>query len=101
MTFDDDQKPISVAEEIALFKECETAIRHYFPLFRIKIIVCGLKCLGNSHIQSMLDAMKSIKENADFVVGFDMVNEEDYNMPISDFLEQILIAREEMGADKL
>lgn len=35
------------------------------------------------------------------VVGFDIVNEEDYNMPISDFLEQILIAREEIGPEKL
>jgi len=87
MTFDDDQNAIPVAEEIAIFKECEEAIRQYFPLFRIKIIVCGLKVLGNEHIQSMLDAMLSIKENSDMVVGFDMVNEEDYNMPIDDFLE--------------
>lgn len=49
----------------------------------------------------MLDAMKSIKENIDMVVGFDLVNEEDYNMPLSDFLEQILITREEMGSDRL
>lgn len=49
----------------------------------------------------MLDAMKSIKHHCDMVVGFDMVNEEDYNMPIADFLEQILIAREEMGEDKM
>lgn len=49
----------------------------------------------------MLDAMKSIKENADMVVGFDLVNEEDYHAPLDEFLEQILTAREEMGKDKL
>ncbi len=33
----------------------------------------------------------------DMVVGFDMVNEEDYNMPINDFLEQMFICKKKLG----
>jgi len=69
----------------------------------MKVIVTGLKFLGNWHIQSMLDAVEHAVNKQDktsgyqLVVGFDMVNEEDYNAPINTFLEQILTTKARMG----
>ena len=70
------------------------------PLFRMKVIVCGLKLAGKSHIQLMLDNIEERKQDAwSMIAGFDMVNEEDYNAPIDEFLEQILTTKERMGDD--
>lgn len=69
----------------------------------MKVIVTGLKCLGNWHVQAMLDAVELAINQQDktsgyqLVVGFDMVNEEDYNAPINSFLEQILSTKARLG----
>lgn len=55
--FDDDGNKIPLAEELAIFKDCEVKMQQRFPLFRIKIICCGLKLFGRDHIQSQLDAI--------------------------------------------
>lgn len=60
----------------------------------MKIVVCGLKIVGRGHIQMQLDACLEAHKYTDMVVGFDMVNEEDFTPPIADFLDQILEARE-------
>jgi len=52
----------------------------------MKIIACGLKVLGKSHIQSQIDACFESKKYTDMVVGFDMVNEEDFTPEIDEFL---------------
>ncbi len=48
--FDDDGNPIPLEEEIQIFKDVEQKLQQRFPLFRIKLIICGLKMLGNWHI---------------------------------------------------
>ena len=48
--FDDDHKMISLEEEIKIFQDVEEKIRQRFPLFRIKLVVCGLKMFGKGHI---------------------------------------------------
>jgi hypothetical protein len=85
MLFDDDG-PLSLDREMLIFQEVYNVIRTQFPLFRIKIIVCGLKIVGKDHIQAMLDAMENAQKleansqtGYQLVCGFDMVNEEDYN----------------------
>jgi hypothetical protein len=51
----------------------------------------------------MLDAVELAINQQDktsgyqLVVGFDMVNEEDYNAPINNFLEQILATKARLG----
>jgi len=95
--FDDDHKPIPLEEEIGYFKQCEHIIRQQFPLFRIKIIVCGLKIVGKTHIQAMLDAYLEADKLTNMISGFDMVNEEEYCDKTDTFLEQILEAKAKMG----
>jgi len=62
------------------------------PLFKIKIIVCGLKIVGRPHVKAMLDAIVECKEDAEMVVGFDLVCEEDWNPKTDTFLDLILAA---------
>jgi len=53
----------------------------------MKIVVCGLKIVGRSHIQAQIDAMHESVKYTKMVVGFDMVNEEDFTPPIDSFLD--------------
>ena len=48
---------------------------------------------GAGHVQSQIDAVIAADRETNLVVGFDMVNEEDYNPKIDDFLEQIMTAK--------
>lgn len=91
--FDDDGNMISLEEELAIFKDCVKKIQLRFPLFRMKLIICGLKMFGAGHVQSQIDAVIAADRETNLVVGFDMVNEEDCNPKIDDFLEQIMTAK--------
>ena len=59
----------------------------------MRLIICGLKLFGRDHIQSQLDAIIAADSETNLISGFDMVNEEDYNAPIDDFLEQIMAVK--------
>jgi hypothetical protein len=51
------------------------------------LIICGLKILGKGHCQQAIDDMReAFKNESKMVVGFDMVNEEDFCPPLKDFL---------------
>jgi hypothetical protein len=79
--FDDDGKTIPLEEELAIFDRCIKVIQERFPLFRMRLIICGLKMFGSGHIQSQLDAIVKATQlvSPELISGFDMVNEEDYN----------------------
>ena len=55
----------------------------------MKLIACGLKVLGKGHVQSQIDAVFESRKYSDMVVGFDMVNEEDFTPKIETFLDQL------------
>lgn len=94
----DEDGPISLEKEVEIFYRVQQVLQVRFPLFKMKIIVCGLKLAGKGHIQLMLDKIEERKQDAwSMIAGFDMVNEEDYNAPIDEFLEQILTTKEKMG----
>lgn len=48
--FDDDGKTISLDEELAIFDRCVNSIQTRYPLFRMRLIICGLKMFGKDHI---------------------------------------------------
>mmetsp|Transcript_23118 Transcript_23118/g.30793 ORF Transcript_23118/g.30793 Transcript_23118/m.30793 type:complete len:150 (-) Transcript_23118:688-1137(-) len=85
--FDDDGNTIPLEEELAIFDTCVKNIQQRYPLFRMRLIICGLKMFGKDHIQSQLDAIVAADSKSKLISGFDMVNEEDYNPPIDEFLE--------------
>lgn len=97
----DDNGPLTVEQELQIFKRVEMNIRQMFPLFRIKIINCALKFAGVPHTKAMLKAIADNvgSPNYQMIAGFDAVNEEDYNMPLDDMLEQIMITKQALGGN--
>lgn len=85
MVFDDDGI-LSLERELAIFDKMQKLIQNLFPLFKMKIIACGLKIVGKDHIQTQIDACFEAPKYSDLVVGFDMVNEEDFTPDIDHFL---------------
>ena len=63
----------------------------------MRLIICGLKMFGKDHIQSQLDAIIAADQTTKLIAGFDMVNEEDYNPPIDEFLDQIMECKMKLG----
>ena len=59
----------------------------------MKIVTCGLKIVGQGHIQSQIDACFEAPKYSKMVVGFDMVNEEDFTPDIDHFVPQIYEAK--------
>ena len=51
MVFDEDG-PISLEKELAIFHKVQELLRTRFPLFTIKIVACGLKIVGKEHCQT-------------------------------------------------
>ena len=61
----------------------------------MRLILTGLKIIGKQHIEKMIKHLEQgTKEKdrklAELVVGFDMVNEEDFTPEIHAFAEPIL-----------
>jgi hypothetical protein len=52
----------------------------------MKIVVCGLKIVGKDHIQMQIDATFEAKNYTDMIIGFDMVNEEDFTPEVDFFM---------------
>ena len=48
--FDDDGNVIPLSEELAIFADCVKNVQVRFPLFRMRLIICGLKMFGKNHI---------------------------------------------------
>ncbi len=46
----DENGSVSIDRELDIFYRTEKLIQARFPLFKMKIIVCGLKFLGKNHI---------------------------------------------------
>ena len=52
---------------------------------------------GPEHIKSQIETIIAADNKTNLIAGFDMVNEEDYNPRINDFLEQIMEAKVKLG----
>ena len=80
MIFNEDG-PIGLKEEIAIFERVQKTIQNMFPLFQMKIISCGLKGLpppmAKQQVQAAIDAVFECQEFTNMCIGFDMVQEED------------------------
>lgn len=97
MLFDSKRKPVSLEDELKIFKEVQDHIREDYPYFEVKLIFCGLKIIGRPHIQKMIIEILESEEHSNMVTGFDLVNEEDFTPPILDFIQEIFAGKK---ADK-
>jgi adenosine deaminase CECR1 len=69
-----------------------------YPRFRIRVIACGLKSFGVEGFRKVLKMADDIKDP--MIVGYDLVQEEDYHQPLDDFLPVIYEAKLKHG-DKI
>lgn len=56
MVIDDDGNAIGVVEEIKIFKRVIEKIKRDYPLFTVRLIICGLKIIGPDHCLKMMKA---------------------------------------------
>ena len=89
---------LDLKTELAIFKRVQDLINISFPLFRIRIIVCGLKVLPSplreQSFVTLIDQVLEAQDYSDMVVGFDLVCEEDFNPGISNFLKILYEGKE-------
>lgn len=100
MLIDDDAKSLTVQEEIRIFTRVLEKVRRDYPLFTIKLIICGLKIVGKDHCFKALKDTAEGMALSDMVVGFDMVCEEEITPPLTEFVKMILEFRGEQGQGK-
>jgi hypothetical protein len=94
----DDDGPVSLEKELSIFRKVEGVLQELYPLFKIKLIICGLKMFGRDNIKQTLDMIYQTKDELqNLISGFDMVCEEDYNGTIDSYLDLIFEAREKIG----
>lgn len=99
MIFDEDG-PLSMEREMAIFHKVEDVLRVRYPLFRMKIIACALKILGVDHFKGQIEFLKQAEAdvgNDKMIVGIDAVCEEDYNTPVDAFLDELYGAKAYFG----
>lgn len=98
MLFDDDKVQVPFLEELKIIREVVDELQETTPHFRFRLILTGLKIVGESHVQKMINHLaegnsQEDKRLADLVVGFDMVNEEDFTPEIGEFARPILMGK--------
>lgn len=91
----DEDGPLSIERELDIFHEVYAMLRTQYPLFRMKLISCGLKVLGRWHVEKMLEFYaETLLLEADkpfkLLSGFDLVCEEDYNGELDGYLDLLL-----------
>jgi len=96
--YDHDKARISLQEELLMFKEVYIELKQDYPNFEFKMMVCGHKWFGKWHIDKMLDHIQQTINSGDewikkFIVGLDLINEEDITPAVSSFAESIIPAK--------
>lgn len=93
MLFDDSRKEMSLLEELKIIQEVIDETKKEVPHFELMLVLTGLKIVGVSHINKMIEHIQIGKQAyPNLIAGFDMVNEEDYTDAIEKFMPQILSA---------
>ena len=96
--FDDEGKSVDLEHEMAIFERVQKKLREEFPLFQMKCVACGLKILGLWHSQAQIDVFFDAIKYSNMVVGFDLVNEEDYCPAMEAFMDVVYTAREKAAS---
>ena len=102
MLFDDDKKPVPFIDELRYIREIVDDLQKKTPHFEFKLVLTGLKIVGQAHITKMLRHIKEgatseDKRLAELIAGFVMVNEEDFTLEISSFAEDIISFKNEVN----
>jgi len=55
MLFDDQRKPMSILDELKIIQEVIDETKQTIPYFELMIVITGLKIVGHSHINKMIE----------------------------------------------
>lgn len=76
--FDENRVPLSIEQEVQIFREVVAEVQKTCPEFSYGLIVQGLKCWDAAQVEDyMQKAILAKSQYPDFYLGFDMVQEED------------------------
>ena len=82
---------MSLLDELAMIQGIIDEVKQRVPHFEMTLILTSYKMIGQSHVTKILNHIKIGKERyPDLIVGYDMVNEEEFTPTISEFLPSIL-----------
>ena len=85
---------LSIKDELEIYREIIIKIKLDEPDFELFIIASSFKVFGHQHALTQISYYKYAIENEySFVVGFDLVNEEDKYEPILFFTDELLDAK--------
>jgi len=91
-------KPIPLLDELDLIQNILNEVKQDCPHFELTLILTSYKMVGQSHVTKILEHIRIGKERyPDLVVGYDMVNEEEYTPSIDTFMPSVLGAQETPG----
>ena len=95
---DNKNDPVDLLDELAMIDGIIKEVQQRVPHFDMTLILTSYKMIGQSHVTKILNHIKRGKEQyPDLIVGYDMVNEEEYTPGISKFMPSILGAQETAG----
>ncbi len=101
------------AENIRLIRKAYYDVRKEYPYFTVRIIGAGVKAdsenieltkqcfLNSSYVQEVVKDESDPEHPADFVIGFDLVNEEDTSLPLRAFAPMLLKVRKQFPSMRL
>lgn len=85
-------------DELAMIQGIIDEVKQRVPHFEMTLILTSYKMVGQSHVDKVLNHIRIGKERyPNLIVGYDMVNEEDYTPEISKFMPSVLGAQETPG----
>mmetsp|Transcript_581 Transcript_581/g.939 ORF Transcript_581/g.939 Transcript_581/m.939 type:complete len:243 (+) Transcript_581:604-1332(+) len=83
--------PVDLLEELEMIQGIINDVKQRVPHFEMTLILTSYKMIGQSHVTKILNHIKRGKERfPDLIVGYDMVNEEEYTPGISKFMPSVL-----------
>ena len=84
-------KPVTLLDELAMIQGIINEVKQRVPHFEMTLILTSYKMVGQAHVTKILNHIKMGKERyPDLIVGYDMVNEEEFTPLISEFMPSIL-----------
>lgn len=99
LLIDDDRKHLGLLDELKIIQEVIDETKKTVPHFELMLVITGLKVVGDSHIQKMLDHIQvGRRAYPGLIAGFDMVNQEDYTDKIEKFAPKIMSAQQDKSS---
>ena len=85
-------------DELALIQNIIDETKTRVPHFEMTLILTSYKMVGQSHVDKILNHIRVGKERyPNLIVGYDMVNEEEFTPGICHFMPSVLGAQESEG----